>query len=497
VEVGLKTKTLIVLTILVGFSPVPVHGQASAAATTLRKDVDQQRIEAIESCLPPPVMIKGETKSCTSLSKRMAELHVAGLSIAVAHNGIIEWAKGYGVRQTGRDLVNADTLFQAGSISKPVAAMGVLHLVQERKLSLDTDINMSLTSWKLPPSGAAPGAIVTLRELLTHTAGITVHGFPGYAAGAAVPTLVEVLNGEPPANTAPIRLDSAPGKVWRYSGGGFTIMQQLTIDTVREPFPQFLHETVLVPVGMTHSTYQQPLPETLLNNAAMPYKEDGTPVEGGPHTYPELAAAGLWTTPSDLCRYIIEVQNSLTAKANHVLSQAMTQQMLTPGIGGWGLGLQIGGPAADPWFSHGGVNAGYESLFVGFAHNGDGAAVMTNTQGGSRLADQVMRAIAIAYSWPDWQPPVRTEVKVDPSILARYAGTYKLAPNFRLTFTLEGDQLMAQATGEPKLPVFPESQTKFFLKVVDAEIEFFTDDKGQASYLILHQGGQDQKAVRE
>jgi CubicO group peptidase (beta-lactamase class C family) len=495
-ERSMKTEMSIALTVCLGLSPVLVLSQTTVAAATLQKEVEQQ-IESVESCLPPSVIVKGEPKSCTTLSQRMAELHVAAVSIAVIHNGKIEWAKGYGVRKIGGDSVNADTLFQAGSISKPLAAMGTLHLVQEGKLSLDADINTGLTSWKLTPSTAAPGATVTLRELLTHTAGLTVHGFPGYAAGASVPTLVQVLNGEAPANTAPIRMDSVPGKDWRYSGGGYTVMQQLVIDTVKEPFTQFLHDTVLTPIGMSHSTYQQPLPESLLSNAAMPYNGDGTAVPGGPHTYPEMAAAGLWTTPSDLCRYIIEVQNSLNGKANHVLSQSMTQQMLTPGKGNWGLGVELGGSSAEPWFSHGGVNEGYESLFVGYDRNGDGAAVMTNGQGGIRLASEVMSAIATEYNWPDWRPTERTEVKVDPAVLAHYVGTYQLAPDFSVTFTLEGDQLMSQATNQPKFPVYPESPTKFFLKVVDAEVEFFTDDKGRVGYVILHQGGQDHKGLRK
>jgi CubicO group peptidase (beta-lactamase class C family) len=493
----MKIHALIAGAVFLALSPPVGAGQTTVRRAHSPEEVEQQHIQAVESCLPPPVLVKGESKTCTSLSKRMAELHIPGISIAVVHNGKIEWGKGYGVRQIGGEAVNAETLFQAGSISKPLAALGALHLVQERKLSLDTNINASLTSWKLPPSAAAPGATVTLRELLTHTGGITVHGFPGYAAGAPVPTLVQVLNGEAPANTAPIRLDSVPGKNWRYSGGGYIIMQQMVIDAVKEPFPKFLHDTVLAPVGMSHSTYQQPLPQKMLSNAAMPYEFNGSRVEGGPHTYPELAAAGLWTTPSDLCRYILKVQHSLAGEANHVLSQAMTQQMLTPGLGHWGFGVEIGGETAGRWFSHGGSNAGYESLFVGYERNGDGAAVMTNAQGGGRLAAQVMSAIAMTYDWPDWKPPVRTEVKVDPAVLARYVGTYQLAPNFSVTFTLEGDQLMTQATNQPKFPVYPESQTKFFLKVVDAEVEFFTDDKGKISYLILHQGGQDHKGVRK
>lgn len=492
----MKMKRFVSWTIFLGFGPMFVLGQTTVPAPTSQKEIDRH-IQSVESCLLPPVIVKDEPKPCTTLAQRMTELHVSGVSIAVIHDGRIEWAKGYGTRQIGGDSVQADTLFQAGSISKPLAAMGALHLVQEGKLSLDTDINKSLTSWKLPPSTAAPEAIVTLRELLTHTAGLTVHGFPGYAAGAPVPTLVQVLNGEAPANTAPIRMDSLPGKAWRYSGGGYTVMQQLVIDTTKEPFPKFLHDAVLAPLGMTHSTYQQPLPEYLRSNAAMPYDTHGIAIPGGPHTYPEMAAAGLWTTPSDLCRYIIGVQNSLRGKSNHVLSKFMIQQMLVPGKGNWGLGVELGGSSTNPWFSHGGVNEGYESLFVGYSRNGEGAVVMTNAQGGSRLAAEVMKAIATEYNWPDWRPTERMKVKVAPAILARYVGTYQFFPGFNITFTLEGDQLMTQATNQPKFPLYPESPTKFFLKVVDAEVEFFTDDKGQVSYVIQHQDGRDYKGVRK
>ena len=174
----MQAKKLIALTVFLGLGAEVVYGQAAALPGNVA-----QRMAAVEACLSPPVTVKGEPKACTTLQKRMEVLHIPGVSIAVVYNGAIEWAKGYGVRQTGGDAVNTETMFQAGSISKPVAALGTLHLVQEGKLSLDADINTSLMSWKLPASAAASGAVVTLRELLTHTAGLTVHGFPGYAAG--------------------------------------------------------------------------------------------------------------------------------------------------------------------------------------------------------------------------------------------------------------------------------------------------------------------------
>jgi CubicO group peptidase (beta-lactamase class C family) len=306
-----------------------LSAQTASTAPPLSSDV-KQRIEKIESCLTDAVTVKGEATPTHTLSERMIALHVPGVSIAVVHNGAIEWAQGYGVESIGGKPVTPDTLFQTGSISKAVAALAALHLVQEGKLWLDTDVNSVLITWKVPPSSAAPGAIVTLRELLTHTAGINVHGFPGYAADTPVPTPVQVLNGEEPANTEPIRLENVPGATWKYSGGGYTVMQQLLLDVSKQSFAELLHDTVLEPIGMTHSTYEQPLTIRLKSEAATPYDADRGPIPGGAHTYPEQAAAGLWTTPGDLARYLIEMQQSLQGKANHVLNPDLTRQMLTP-----------------------------------------------------------------------------------------------------------------------------------------------------------------------
>ncbi|MGA7156344.1 MAG: serine hydrolase [Acidobacteriaceae bacterium] len=472
-------------------------GATSAAGSASMRSAETQRhIEGVEAGLLPPVVVKGDAHAAQTLQERMAALHVPGVSVAVIHHGQIEWAEGFGVMKVGGPAVTADTLFQAGSISKPVAALAALKLVEEGKLSLDADVNTELKSWKLPYGPEAKGKVVTLRELLTHTGGTTVHGFPGYAAGEPVPTLVQVLNGEKPANTPAIRVEAEPGTRWNYSGGGITIMQLMMIEASGEPFPKLLHDTVLAPIGMTHSTYQQPLPEDWKAMAATPYQGDGQPVVGGAHTYPEMAAAGLWTTPTDLAKYAIEVERSLEGKANHVLTKSMTEQMLTPGMGGWGLGVEIGGSKTDPYFTHGGVNVGFESDFAAYEKDGEGAVVMTNAQGGSRIADEVLRSVAAEYGWPDWKPLERTVVAVDPKILAEYVGTYGLAPNFDLVVTVKDGHLMAQGTGQRALELLPESATKFFTLQMNAEVEFFPDAQGKVTYLVLHQGG-DHKAMKK
>jgi CubicO group peptidase (beta-lactamase class C family) len=445
-----------------------------AAQTALSPEV-QSRIENVAACLTTPVVEKDDPHACQTLADRMVADHVPGVSVAVIHNGAIEWALGFGVVRLGGAPVTAETLFQAGSISKPVAAMAALHFVEQGGQSLDSDVNQALTSWKISPSAAAPGAVVTLRELLSHTAGLTVHGFPGYAASAPIPTLVQILNGEKPANTDPIRLEAPPGSRWKYSGGGYAVMQQLLIDVSHQPFPALLHDTVLAPISMTHSTYEQPLPEVLRAKSATPYERDGTPVEGGFHTYPEMAAAGLWTTPTDLARFAIEIQRSLRGDANHVLSAEMTKQMLTIVQQHYGLGLGIGGSPENPYFAHGGVDAGFENSLIAYEQCGNGAVVMTNAQGGLELADSIR---------PFWQPvPACTKSTAN--------------PKFSLDIRLENGQLVVHSPFRAKYQLFPESQKEFFAKVISTEFEFLRDDSGQVAHLVLHYGGKETRGERK
>jgi CubicO group peptidase (beta-lactamase class C family) len=454
----------------------------------------EQRIQRSQELLPP-VVTKGEPVQSTKLTERMAALHVPGVSIAVIHDGKIEWARGFGVTKIGGSPVTPETLFQAASISKPVTALAVLHLVQSGKLSLDTDVNQYLKSWKVPDNEFTAKSQVTLRELLTHTAGMTVHGFAGYASGTPLPTAVQVLNGEKPANSPAIRVDTAPGTIWRYAGGGYVIVQQLLEDVAAKPFPKLMQETVLGPIGMTRSTYEQPLPTGRLAEAAMPHRQDGQPVAGGPHAYPEMAPAGLWTTPSDLARYAIEVQQSLAGNSSRVLSAAMTRQMLTAGMNKWGLGPETGGSKEHPYFTHSGANEGFQCNLVAY-DNGDGAVIMTNSDNGGQLAAEILRTIAYEYKWPDFQPAERTITKADPRVFDGYVGGYQLGPNAVLTVTREGDQMYAQLTGQPKLEIFPKSEREFFLKVVDAQLTFDVGPDGKATQVTLHQNGNNQTAVR-
>ena len=452
----------------------------------------EQRIEDIQR-LVPPVLVQGEAPVRPKLSDRMAQLHLPGASVAVIHDGEIQWARGFGITRVGGPPVTAKTLFQAASISKPVTALAVLRLVQAGGLDLDTDVNRYLKSWKIPSSTFTEEHPVTLRELLTHTAGVTVHGFRGYSSDAPIPTLTQVLDGTPPANSPAIRVDTTPGTAWRYSGGGYVIVQQLLEDATGMPFAKLMRDTVLVPIGMTESAFDQPLPASRMPDVALPYRSSGRPVKGGPHVYPELAPAALWTTPSDLARYALEVQHAL-AGSGRILSTAMASQMLTPGMNHWGLGPMIGGSATRPYFEHSGANEGYRCELRVY-ETGDGAVIMTDGDEGGVLTNELMRTIAYEYAWPD-RPPVRRLAKVDPRRFDAFVGTYQMAPHGTFTFTREGKRLLAQATGQGQVELFPESERVYFARVVDAVVTFQLDDQGRPSGVTLRQGGQDSDGKR-
>jgi CubicO group peptidase (beta-lactamase class C family) len=340
-----------------------------------------------------------------TIQQLMDTFKVPGLSVAVIDNYQIVFAKGFGVTEPGGSKpVTTHTLFQAGSISKPVAAAGALWLVEHGKLSLDEDVNQKLKTWKVPENEFTAKEKVTLRRLVSHSAGLTVHGFPGYAAGAPVPTLVEIFNGEKPANTAAIRVDFVPGTKMRYSGGGVTIEQQLMIDVTGTPFPEFMRKTVLEKAGMTESTYEQPIPAARAALTANGTYFDGKPVAGRWHIYPEMAAAGLWTTPTDLAKFAIEIALSKQGKANHILSEKMTREMLTPqikaegGEGSVGLAFFLG-PSAPDQFGHGGADEGFQANLVMFADSGQGLAIMGNSDSFFNVEPYVAEAIAKAYGW--------------------------------------------------------------------------------------------------
>jgi len=443
---------------------------------------DVDRIQRVEHGLRAPIAIKGQPIATMSIAERLKFYRVPGVSVALIKGGKVEWARGYGLTSAdGGKPVTAETLFQAASISKHVAAMVALHLVDEGKLALDEDVNLKLRSWKVPENEFTKTEKVTLRRLLNHSAGLTVHGFPGYEAGSPVPTLVEVLDGQTPANTPPIRVDVIPGTLWRYSGGGYEVMQQLVIDVGGKPFPKLAREFVLDPLGMARSTYDQPLPAARGGEAASAHDAQGRPIKGNYHTYPEMAAAGLWTTPSDLARVMLELQTG-----GHVLKSATQREMLTKVLGDYGLGLGLGEKEGQKSFSHGGSNAGFQCMMFAYL-NGGGAIVMTNGDRGGPLASEILRSIAAEYQWPDYRQQEKAVAVVGEDTLRSYAGVYQIPNGPKLTMKTEKGRLWVTLPRGDDVELLPESATSFFS--ISDGVPPLSFRRGDANSIELTVGG--------
>jgi CubicO group peptidase (beta-lactamase class C family) len=388
------------------------------------------RRRAIETSLATTVAIEGVRGA--SLLERMKELHAPAVSYAVIENGKIVLAAAVGDADvaSGRRATTS-TLFQAASISKPVFAIGVMSLVERGKLSLDAPVNSMLHTWKLPENALTTATPVTLRMLLSHSGGTSVHGFPGYAIDVKRPTLDEVLLGKEPANTDPIVVDAAPDTKYNYSGGGVTIAQAAVIDQTGIAFPAFMRRTVLQPLGMTSSTYEQPLPPSRRSAAATAYNIAGREVHGKWHVYPEMAAAGLWTTPSDLARVILEVQKALAGRRANVLTTDAAQLMLTPRFPvsptqSIGLGFFIERVGDAVYFGHDGANEGFRAIVTGSMDGSHGAVVMVNSDSGGWLLGEMVNTIAREYRWPGYNAaPLHVEALNDADA-ARLPGRYAL-----------------------------------------------------------------------
>lgn len=430
------------------------------------------------------VMLESDGPQRFGIAQRMRHYGVPGVGVAVVEGCRVVDARGFGVADPAGRAVDANTLFQAGSVSKVVASAGALRLAERGVLPLDADIAPLLGDWRLSRTPSAGSAPVHLRHLLTHTAGINVPGFKGYDQGAAVPRLRQVFDGAPPANTARLQVEHAPGAGWRYSGGGFVLVQQLVERAAGQPFADVMRTQVLRPAGMVDSDYLPPRDAARRARAATGTLADGTPIPGGWRIYPEQAAAGLWATPSDLSRFAIALVRSLHGEAGALLRQDTAEDMLRRQAGAWGLGVEVS-PAGEPRkFSHTGAPVGFRTLWLMYPDTCQGATIMTNADEGMALAYEIARAIADTRRWPD---PMASEhataMAMTPAIAARFAGRYALvdfpAERFdvsvredgRLAWSREGRQRRDLVATGPHELVSPDSGMRLVAGDTDGLLE--------------------------
>ncbi len=326
-----------------------------------------------------------------AVGRLLKEHRVPGAAVAVVIDHRVAWAAGYGVREKGGAAVTDATLFQMASVSKPVTGVVAAALAEQKRVDLDRDVNDYLKGWKVP---AAPAGAVTLRTLLGHRAGLTVHGFGGYPAGAAVPTLVQTLDGKPPANSPVVRYKPDAGSPVRYSGGGFCVAQLALSELTDRSFAELMKVELFDKLRLSRATFEQPLPEALRGDAATAHDTAGTPYSGKYHTYPEQAAAGLWASAGDVAAIFADLSAACAGKRSRILGRAAARDLFATGVG-W--------PARYTgrvfWASHGGSNAGFRCLVSTHPADGRGVVVLTNSDAGDKMTEAVVSAVRRAYKW--------------------------------------------------------------------------------------------------
>jgi CubicO group peptidase (beta-lactamase class C family) len=389
-------KPLLIVLVTIAASPAAFVGDEASPAALMA------RIEAAQAP-------NRQGLDPFTLPQLLERFHVPGVSVAVIKDFDVHWAKGYGLADVESGArVAPDTLFQAASISKPVAAMAAVRAAQDGRFSLDDDINTILKSWKLPESEFTRGHPVTPRALMSHTSGLgDGFGFPGYHPSAPRPTLVEILDGRKPSNVGPVFMERPPFTASKYSGGGVTLMQLAMADATGVPFAEMMRQVVLGPIGMTNSAYEQPLSAERDRHAARAHNGGGRAMDAKWHVYPELAAAGLWTTPTDLAKFAIEVQKTALGRSTRVLTRASVLEMLTPvGVGDYAVGFAITKNGQGWYFAHGGSNWGFQCDLIAHRAKGYGVAIMTNGDAGRPVINEIEARVAAAYGWDSLDKPV-------------------------------------------------------------------------------------------
>jgi CubicO group peptidase (beta-lactamase class C family) len=453
-------------------------------------DTTDRITRVITDLRPTTTLLHDQTAAC-SLSDRMDHFASPGASIAVVDEGRVAWERGFGMRTSGKaEPVGADTLFQAGSVSKPVFALGAMRLVQEGQIALDSNIQQYLTSWRIP-SNEDWAPRVTLRQLLSHTAGVSVHGFAGYPATGPWPTLTQILNGSPPANNFPIIVDLIPGLQFRYSGGGTTIAQAAVTDVRGHPLPEIMRELIFDPLALENTTFAQPLPVDLAARSATAHPWNGVPVPGRWRVHPEMAAAGLWTTAGDLARIGCAFLHSLrgdhsTLGLSHESSAAMLKPQLPTDLKGGdfgGLGWGCTGEGDAFQCRHEGWNEGFVAGLWLYPALGKGAAIMINSNQGWPLRDEIKEAIAREYDWP--RSTSQTIVEQLPTAIE---GFYQTERGVVCEVAIDGATLTLRVNKQSPI-AFMLREAGFISISVNASLQFLPS-MAAATTMILKQAGQ-------
>ena len=438
----------------------------------------------VEDGLLPYVLIEGQ--SSFNLKDRMEYYKVPGVSITVIKDYKIDWTKHYGVMDSEvQNPVTDETLFNVGSLSKGVAALTALRLVQEGKIDLDKDINEQLISWKIPENEFTKQGTVTPLLLMNHSGGAMFSPGVAYLADN-FPTNLQILNGENPSQTKAVVIDKIPGTEYQYSNAGYSILQQLMVDVEKKSFPEITKERIFKPLNMDNTTFEQPLPDNLIKIASAGHQGNGAPLFAKRYFFPHMAAGGLWTTTYDYAKYIIELQKSYLGKSNHIISRELAKKMLSPHVSKqYGLGVFMREMYGEiNYFGHLGDSRGFFAGFVSHLTDGYGAVVFTNGQNGANLIREITNGIAKTYGWEKYLPKEYKIVSIDEDMVNKYCGRYSLGSDDYFELREEGNKLFTNKFDNAQL--FHIGDGKFVIKSRLGYLQFSFDSTQSVSSALYY-----------
>ncbi len=470
-----------------------ILGLLAAAASLFvgcnpQKDLTRKAIKSVEHGLMRAAYLKGLRPEKLSLRERMPFYRVPGVSLAVIDRNRVEWARAYGEKdiQTHQRLTT-DTVFQSGAFSQLVASAAALRLVEQGRLDITREVNRQLVSWRIP-NDARRDKIIP-RDLMAHAAGLSDQVFSGYMQDEPLPSLIQILDGEKPANSLPVWLPPArplPTQV-QYSESGYVVLQQLLEDAAGMRFSGFVLNTVLRPLKLTGSTFDVPLPEDFRSRTASGHLREGQVVTGLWRNYPESAAKGLWTTPSDFATFLSDLLQSATGGAGKLLAPETARYLLGPRVENAGFGFFVEGDGDDINFNLRARTRGYTCVMTIYPAKGQGAVIMTDSENGFVLIQEILCALSEAYHWPHYKPEEKTVLRLEPETYAQFVGRYEVRPDYVLDVTQEDYYLVIRPTGQTATRFYAEGRTLFYSVDPYVRIQFLSDKTGRVDSLVLWQ----------
>lgn len=406
----------------------------------------------------------------------MQERKIPGLSVAVVKNGEVVLAKGYGLANVELNVPAApETVYQSGSVGKQFTATLVMMLVEEGRMSLDDHIG------KYIPDAPEIWKAITIRHLLTHTSGISNKLYD------QINMRQDYSEDELVKKIAAVPLDFQPGEKWNYSNPGYVMLGILIHKAAGKFYGDLLKEKIFTPLGMTTARIINEA--DIIPNRAAGYHLVKGELKNQEWVSPMLnttADGSLYFTVLDMAKWDAALYTEKLLKRGS-LDQMWTPVKLNGGkTQAYGFGWSFGDLKGHRLIEHGGAWQGFTTYIARYVDDKLTVIVLTNLAGGD--PGKIAHGVAGLYN-PELAPPAHKAVAIDPKTFDAYVGEYELAPDFRLTISRAADRFYLQAAAQPRVEIFPESNTKFFLKAIDAQLTFVKDASGKVTQLILHQGG--------